>query len=249
MLLIKIVFIKIKTSMKNLMLTLLFVSAFTFITVAQERQDDGSFKPTSGFTTEVNFIPANTAAPISMNFLKLRMFMSESMALRLGFDLGMHSEKSTKLSTVTTDPNEETKNSYFIFGLNPGIEMHMGDMPKLSPYVGAELGISMKTSKTTVTNAGNVNNNTIETTNCWADGSNPGYFELSLNFILGTDYYFSKHLFMGAEMGLGFANTSFKEQKQTATSGGVSITVTNPKSSSMNFGINYNPAIRLGWAF
>jgi len=235
--------------MKKLIFSLLFISAFAFITVAQEKLDDGSYKPTSGFTTEVNFIPANTAAPISMNFLKIRMFMSESMALRLGFDLGMHSNKSTVMSTVTTEPNEETKNSYFIFGLNPGIEMHMGDMPKLSPYVGAELGISMKSSKTTVTNAGNVNNSTLETENKWADGSNPGYTEFSFNVILGADYYFSQHVFMGAEMGLGFANTSFKEQKETATSGGISLTVTTPKSSSMNLGINYTPAIRFGWAF
>ena len=227
--------------MKKLIFSLLFVSAFAFITVAQEKLDDGSYKPTSGFTTEVNFIPANTAAPISMNFLKIRMFMSENMALRLGFDLGMHSNKSTVVApdpANTAQDDQETKNSYFIFGLKPGIEMHMGDMPKLSPYVGAEVGISMKSSKTTITNPGNVRNTTLETKNVWEDGSNPGYTEISFNVILGADYYFSQHIFMGAEMGLGFANTSFKEQKTTGTSGGLSVTATTPKSSAMNLGIN-----------
>lgn len=235
--------------MKKLILSFLFVSAFAFITFGQEMQDNGSYKPTSGFTTEVNFLPANTSAPISMNCLKLRMFLSESMAIRLGFDLGMHSTKSTVVANDPANPNEETKNSYFLFGLRPGIEMHMGDMSRLSPYVGAEFAFVTKSSKTEITNYNNVNNNTVETKNVWFSGSNPGYTEISFNLLLGADYYFSQHLYCGAEMGLGFANTSFKEQKVTTTVSNISITVTQPKSSSMDLGINYIPAIRLGWAF
>lgn len=240
--------------MKKLILSLLIVSAFTFVIYAQEKQDDGSYKPTSGFTAEVNFLPANTSMPISMDMLKLRMFLGENMAIRLGFDFAMHNEKSDVLPQPgTTDPTQTTKNSYMIFGLAPGIEMHMGDLPKLSPYVGAELGFFLKSSGTTVTNAGNQNNSSVETKGAWLSSdstfSEQGYTEIGLNLILGADYYFSKHVFCGVEIGFGLANTTNSEVKVTYTSAGLSSTSTTPKSTSMNVGFNFRPAFRLGWAF
>ncbi len=242
--------------MKKLILSFLFISAFAFITFGQEMQDNGSYKPTSGFTTEVNFVPANTSMPISMDYLKLRMFMSENMAIRLGFNFNMRSEKYENLPPVgSTAPIEKTKNSYTIFGIVPGIELHMGDMPKLSPYVGADLGFFLKSSKTEITNWGN-ENYTYESNGAWSTAgiypvptvlSEQGYTQIVFNLVLGTDYYFSKHFFTGIEIGLGLENTSYKEIKITSNRPDVSETI--PKTKIMNIGFNYNPAFRLGWAF
>jgi len=234
--------------MKKLVLSLLLVSALTIASYSQEKIDDGTFKPTSGFTAEVNFIPANTSMPVSLNYLKSRMFLNESMAVRLGLDLGMYSVSSTQMPTNPDDPKEETQSSYFLFGLHPGIELHMGDLSKLSPYAGAEFGFATKSSKTEITNYGNQNNATYESKNVWANGANPGYTEITFNLLLGFDYYFCKHIYCGAEIGLGVANTKYKEQEESITISNVTTTVKTPESKSMNMGVNFVPAIRLGWA-
>jgi hypothetical protein len=181
------------------------------------------------------------------------MFLNPNMAVRLGFNFGMHSDESTELAPpptppATQGPNQVTKNSYFMFGLIPGIEMHMGDMPKLSPYVGAEVGFNTKSSKTEITGYEFMDNSSVATKNIWEDGSNAGYTEISFNVLLGADYYISKHLYCGAEVGVGLVNTSYKDQEFTSTQSNISTTLKTPGGKSMNMGVNFVPAIRLGWA-
>jgi len=77
------------------------------------------------------------------------------------------------------------------------------------------------------------------------------------------DFYIYKGLYMGAELGLGYAfetylKGSYKETTTTITTpyNGMSVKKTDSKEekfedkmTSGNFGFRYNPMIRLGWRF
>ncbi len=229
--------------MKKILLSLSMILVFVTFVNAQ-------YKPSSGFTAEVNFRPF-TSTPIQVNYLKARMFLSENMALRMGIELNSYgkTEKTVFNAGTPTQLTEETKSTYFIFGLNPGIEIHMQGTDRLSPYFGAELNISMKSASTDITNKGGVANKTEKYEGCWSDGSNAAYSIFGLNLLFGTDFYITKNLYLGAEMGLGFQSLSEKDITFTATTGGVSNSITVPGGSESNLGVNFNSAIRLGWAF
>ncbi|MEI6696429.1 MAG: hypothetical protein WCO13_10190 [Bacteroidota bacterium] len=230
--------------MKKTIFILMLVLGFTTIVSAQ-------YKPSKGFDAEVNFRPFN-ANPISIDYLKVRMFLNEKMAIRLGFEFNSYSETNkVAIPAGSTNKVEQvTNNSYFIFGLHPGIEIHMAtDAERLSPYFGAELNFSMKSASTDITGVGNDPTKSGTVSGAWNGGTNPGYTIIGLNLLFGADYYIAKHIYMGAELGFGFQSASGKDIVTTNVVSGVSTAVTNPGSSSFNLGVNFNSAFRLGWSF
>ena len=77
-----------------------------------------------------------------------------------------------------------------------------------------------------------------------------GYTQIGLNLLFGADYYISKHLYLGVELGFGFNSTSYKDNTITVVIPNTTTTpTTNPGSSAFNLGVNYNSFLRLGWAF
>jgi len=241
--------------MKRSFIILVMVLGISILVNAQKKKssDDGSsnYKPTTGFSAEVNFNPFNGGNIISINYLKARMFLSESMALRLGLDLNSYSETQNAVFNPGTSSEivEETKNSFFVFGLHGGIEMHMPGTDRLSPYYGAELGFSMKSASTDITNQGGVEKKTLSCTGIWGDNTNAGYTRFGLNLFVGTDYYIAKHFYIGAEFGFGLQSTSNKDVTVISSLASVSSTSTTPGSSAFNLGANFNSALRLGWSF
>ena len=232
--------------MKKVILILVMVLGLTAFLKAQ-------YIPTSGFSAEVNFNPLSVSnSPIQLDYLKVRMFINENVAVRLGFQLNSYSEDDK--SVYSPGPNQivqETKSSYFIFGLHPGIEYHIKGTDRLSPYVGAEINFTMKSATSTITNQGVVTGVTEKYDGAW-DGTgttNPAYTMIGLNIICGTDYYVAKHLYLGVEVGLGFGSYSYKDITTTATAGGASTSVTNPGGSNFTLGVTYNSFLRLGWSF
>ncbi|MFZ4398687.1 MAG: hypothetical protein ACOYO1_01535 [Bacteroidales bacterium] len=230
--------------MKKTILILVMVLGFATIVSAQ-------YKPTSGFDVEVNFRPFN-ASPIQLDYLKARMFLNETMAIRLGLELSSYSETNkVAIPTGSTNKVEQvTKNSYFVFGLHPGIEMHIAnDAERFSPYIGAEIDFTMKSASTDVTGVGNDATKTSNVDGSWSGGSNPAFTNVGLNLLVGADYYFTKHIYMGAEFGFGFHSMSYKDVVTTNVVSGASTSVTALGNSSTTLGVNYNSAIRLGWSF
>ncbi|MEI8204011.1 MAG: hypothetical protein WCH34_13405 [Bacteroidota bacterium] len=241
--------------MKKLVISMFIVlCAVTFVNA----QD---FKPSSGLTMEVNFLPANTTTPISINELKGRYFFNERMALRLGLLINMANHTwDNQYGVGGTAPIvvEEYKNKYFVFGITPGFELHVGDMERFSPYFGAELGLRFASSSASITNYGGTSGDKIELSGAniasiagtTINYNNIGATTISFNLLTGFDFYISKHLYMGAEIGLGFSSISNKDIELTRTIAGVSTTVTDPLGDKFtNLGVVFNPAIRLGWAF
>jgi len=233
--------------MKKVFVILVMVLGLTTFVKAQ-------YIPTSGFSAEVNFNPLSVSnSPISLDYLKARMFLNENIAVRLGFELNSYSEDSKSVSNP--GPNQivqETKSSYFIFGLHPGIEYHIKGTDRLSPYVGAEINFSMKSATSTITNYQNVSGESIKYDGGWdnAGTTNPAYTKIGFNIICGTDYYVAKHLYLGVEVGLGLSSTSYKDVTTTYTIPNTTITpTTTPGGSNTSVGVVYNSLIRLGWSF
>lgn len=216
--------------------------AFVLFAFAIANAQEETLKPAAGdFTAEVEFRPFS-ASPINLTYFRGRYFTSNDFAIRTGVNIYYKRQKDEP-----NDGKDESKQSTLLFGIYPGIEKHFGDMKRLSPYIGGELGIAFKTSKDTYTSKSG--SSVVETVykGVWSDGSERGYFSLGLNFLVGTDFYISKKLFMGIEMGFGM---------QTMTDSEVTIEETGypdetyaEKANAMEIGVNFNSAIRLGYSF
>ncbi len=198
---------------------------------------DDPFRATkSNFTLEVGFIPFNVV-PISLSQLKLRFFANDKLAIRLGANLSSTS-KSATAGTVAQ------KSSCFVLGIYPGIEYHVGNLKRLSPYFGAEANIYFKwynyVEKTD-------NKETKVISGQWDVGSSRcGFTDVGLNLLAGVDFYFSKHIYMGVEFYYGFVMRFNHKIVQTIPEPEVVLT---DKSSSFNLVGDAIPSIRLGWAF
>ena len=198
----------------------------------------GNLKMNSGsLSTELNFTPFGTT-PLTMDGLKVRYFLSDQLAVRLGLDINMFSANSKPLTAQGV--SDKDKKSYFVFGFSPGVEMHLADFEKLDPYIGAEVGFSMKSSKEEYTD--NTANKTYKSTGAWGDGSNQAYGSFHVGVLAGVNKMLTKHMYFGAEMGFGFFMDSYKEVKYD------DVVVENKSSQSSVQFIN-NGAIRLGWCF
>lgn len=226
--------------MKKRVLLIAAIAAGVFTTSSLKAQD---FKPAGGEKNiEVNFAPFDNVNnnPISINNLKFRYFMDSKTALRIGFSVSSSSTTNIQL----LGPNQievEGTNSSFGFSINPGIEKHFEGTDRLSPYVGAELNfasISSSSTQEALNGAEDAIAGESETTN--------GSMTLGLNLLIGADWYFSKHIYLGTEIGFGFATTNQADTEFTPVTG---PKVSTPNGSSFNLGPNFNNRIRVGFLF
>ncbi|MFW5793319.1 MAG: outer membrane beta-barrel protein [Bacteroidota bacterium] len=223
--------------MKKIALILVLMVGVSSFSFAEKGHSAGDI------SVELNLVPFSTVdMPIQMNQIKGRFFLSDVMAVRLGFLFDI-----STISDTQPDPNninniEKETDRITDFGLTPGIELHFPIGERVSPYVGAEFGFTTRSSKYEYSTNFN-NDNTTQT------GVN-GFTTFGLNFVVGTDLVIYRGLFIGAEFGFGFQSTSFPDVVTTATTGGVTVTETIVDNSSVfQLGPNFNPAIRLGWTF
>lgn len=227
--------------------TLLTAAVVALLGSASFAQEEGGMKFADGDKNlEFNFAPLG-GSPLGLNNgIKLRMFSADA-AIRIGVNLGGSSS-----NTITQDADSDLdleelkdKESEMMISIRPGYEMHMAGTDRLSPYMGGELDITMKsTKKVEQTQAGE---DVVTTTTKNADG----YFQLGLNLVAGADWYFSKKVYMGAELGFGFAMQS--ASKTTVDSDADGFEAPEPtklnKDNSFNWGPNVNTSLRIGFLF
>tara|TARA_R110000868_G_scaffold17148_3_gene75726 strand:- start:159 stop:833 length:675 start_codon:yes stop_codon:yes gene_type:complete len=224
--------------MKKKVLMIAAIAAGVFTTTNVNAQE---FKPAGGEkNVEVNFSPLG-GSPIGINNLRLRYFTSSDMAIRVGFSVTSSSTTGIALGGTNNDIELENVNSSFGFSINPGIEKHFEGTDRLSPYVGAELNFALNSSSQTQ-DVINVAGDGVEGQTEVNDGSTT----FGLNLLVGADWYFSKHIYMGTEVGFGFASTSNADTENVPLTGD---TVETPNGGSFNLGPNFNSAIRLGFLF
>ena len=131
--------------MKKFLVIAMCASMFAVTAEAQT-----TFKQSGGNKNlEVNFAPLG-GSPISIGGIKFRKFDSTgNKAFRLNVFIGSSSSKEiTQQEDAANNVAElTTKSSTMSISLRPGIEKHMAGTDRLSPYVGAELDITLASSK------------------------------------------------------------------------------------------------------
>jgi hypothetical protein len=198
-----------------------------------------SYKPTGkSLTAEVNFNPFSSS-PVSINYIRLRKFVSDQNAVRLGFSLGVRNQT----------PFENTTQSSFEINLRPGYEHHFAGTDRLSPYIGFDVDLAIKSSsfsddRTSAQNPGQYS----KISGAWdSNGTERGFSRFGANFLIGADYYIIKRLYLGIEFGYGFQVISSSDITLTPR---VGIAPTPAKGGSVfQVGPNYNSSLRLGFVF
>lgn len=191
--------------------------------------------------------------------IKLRYFLRSDIALRAqAIFTGINSE-----SRIAQNPDgsgssgsDIISNSSFMMAL--GAEKHFKGTEKLSPYLGAMFSIKHQSVSEDWTNYDgviynkNYINNISGATNDFI--SNPASPNRSGNTfgllgVIGADYYFTNHVFLGFEMNWGFymkTNTSVTQHIENNNGA-----VTNRKwleSSSNSIQLNHS-GLRMGFIF
>ncbi len=225
--------------MKKILTLLVGLAA---ITVSQAQD----FKPAGGEKNlEVQFAPLG-GNPISIGGIRYRQFNSPTSAFRATAFLGYSSTSEVTQDEDKTDGNndEELKDrkTQFDFAIRPGIEKHFAGTDRLSPYVGAELDLAIRTtSETSERQDGSTIKKDKRT-------GNDAFTRFGVNAVAGFDYYFAKHVYVGAELGLGLGLTSPSKIKNKPD-GGTETESKVGNMSQLNFGPIVNSFIRLGFLF
>lgn len=237
--------------------TILFAAlALGFTTV--KAQD---FKPTEGSKTlEVKFAPLG-GSPINISGIRFRNFKSATQAMRADVFIGFTNKSEITQDLVDSSATGvgsaelKTKTSSFEIGLMPGMEWHMAGTDRLSPYWGAALDLGFKSSKEvketqTLQGVGEKRSVNAETTK-----GKDGFVRIGAMFVLGTDFYVAKSLYLGAEFGVG---VSFKKDATQKYSDDYPVApgtdshdldIKKGTTGTLNFGPVVNGQLRLGWAF
>jgi hypothetical protein len=232
--------------MKKLLLVVAFAAVGT-IAFAQ--------KPVAGDrTAEVGLNLQTGTAPINYNVpeLRFRMFKSDDMAYRLRVNLGSQTttDKFSFEGAGAFDWEAKTGTGFGI-AIAPGIEKHFAGTKRLSPYVGAELGIGFNTGGSIdVTNGSSAN--IIDAAKDDSYSFNGGsQLSIGLGAVMGADYYVADGVYLGVEFGLGLFNIASVGEGEEKTKVGAGAEVTNKTATSSTttiFGVA-GGGVRLGYKF
>ncbi|MFM1931662.1 MAG: hypothetical protein RL226_965 [Bacteroidota bacterium] len=241
----------------------LFAAALIGVTSVQAQKQIGGDK-----NIEVQFAPLG-GSPISISGIRFRTFLDESSAFRVNLFVGSTSEETITAqegefsASNPVSPMLTSTDKTFDFSIQPGYEIHFDGTDRLSPYVGAEIVFGMGNMSTEEENWGpNDIDNAGEPEKyvVWTETNKDSYTTFGFNLVTGFDFYFADNVYLGAEMGFGFAKTNegdstvelsdlvaYNLANGLASDEDAPVAIVNGSSSA--FGPNVNARIRLGWLF
>ena len=210
-------------------------------------------KPTGGtVTAEVGLQGAiNNIAIAPIGGARLRYFLGDNLAVRLG--LNLQSQSQTRRIFENPDGTGgvgEEKNTFFLFGFRPGVEYHFAGGEKLSTFAGAQLILDITSAKTTRNNyvGGGYSPNFTQTvdgqSNLGAKGTTFG-----LGLYSGFDWYFTEKVYLGIEWGLNFTSTSNSDVTITTSAGGTTTIRKTAGSKAGGLAVSGVGILRLGYQF
>ncbi|MRX46411.1 hypothetical protein [Pedobacter puniceum] len=210
------------------------------------------------FSTELNVNPFNGQVNLnnSLNQIKVRYFISDLIALRLGLNVNVIKDLEDNNNPYGTNPfryyyeKKSTKTS-----VNFGLEKHFKGTKRLSPYFGVDVSLENFSASSDFDNQ----QLTLNTKNIWIivnsnnqqtfySLNNRAYFQYGLNVFTGFDYYISKNFFFGYELGYGFAHIAYKTP-EINSSGSTNVNFYSSEYTSFNVGTRLLNGIRLGYNF
>lgn len=189
--------------------------------------------------TELNYTGSNVKLPTYG--ARARLFLNENMVVRLGLGFNTGTDKKTTYN-ITANPETETYETTTTtnFSLLPGFEYHFSKFERVSPYVGAELGLAFGSEVTKTDN--NDNDNYTRT-------KSPK-FGFKVGAVTGVDVHIYKGFYIGAELGLGYELYNIGRGEKKSKVENTEVIVDGEKSTATNsFGLYATPALRIGWFF
>lgn len=140
--------------------------------------------------------------------LQVRYNKTDLLTYRVEF--GVKGDMSTVVNRLTFGSgnnitNQETKTTIRQLGLtlSPGMEYHFEGTPKLDPYVGSLLHLSMMGKKKT-TSISDTKTDTVFSDNIQSENIQPGSLEYGLQVFTGFNYYIADRFALGLEYSFGF---------------------------------------------
>lgn len=222
---------------KKLLLFSCFLAA-AFTVQAQDSSptslSEKAFKPVTGdITTEVA-VSLEHGVSLNRGGVRVRKFTAADKAFRLGVQADYTYNKLGDDAYQTT----------FGVTLAPGMEKHFAGTSRLSPYIGVELPIGYRGSKSESDNH--------VTEGSWTTGSclscNIANFNVGLNGLAGVDYYLAPRFYVGFEIGAGI---QYKKYKDVVTTYKNDVTPAEEQKGyhSVSFSPFSTGGIRVGFAF
>lgn len=229
---------------------ILFVSISLFHNVLAQKPIKGER------SAEVNLNFQTGAAAISYDLpaeLRFRYFLQDNVALRLRLGMNASSNKYAISNPQGTIISEVVSKTGFGFTFAPGIEKHFVGTKKLSPFMGAQIAMSLSGGdRKDISNSGYANpSNNLVIEGDYYHSKSGSKFALNLGGYMGADYYFAEHIYLGAEFGIGLfgmSKTSEGSERYVRLGDSELTGKTLSSSSSRLFGV-YSGAVRLGFIF
>ena len=223
---------------KTVLIAVAMFSTFMFAN-AQYRPDK------MDVTTEVYYSPGGAtdgAFELPTYGMNVRLFLSEKWAVKL--NLGVATSTDTDFTYYTDANNAEQsrreRTGMFNMVVMPGVEYHFTRFERVSPYIGAGIGVEFGSQK----------NRTDNTENSDYTLSTRPTFGMSAMLTSGVDVYICKGLYAGAEIGVAYAYSNTGKGKNVTATGN---TITENKGTVVNrsgsFGFYAIPSLRIGWVF
>ncbi len=223
--------------MKKLLFVFLAVVCTATVASAQYKPEGSSL------STEVYYTPSvggnGSSVSLPTYGLKLRYHLNEKFAVNLNLGYESYGDKEVTID-ADNDNKDFEKTASNSFTLAPGIEYHFTKYERISPYIGAQVGVSFGSETEKEWTSYNED---------YVKGKAP-LFSFLAGVTAGVDIYLCKGLYTGVELGLGYRNTKEGKTKLEINTGGSETTNEgNTITSSSSFGFYAVPSIRLGWHF
>ena len=233
---------------------LITVAALGKSSLAQEQVSNNFKFDKSDKSLEVRFAPFSEN-PIRSSSLNFRYFISDKSALRV-----VLSVNGSNSSTIIQDKNDDfqhlelqSKNSNFSGYIAPGYEIHLEGTEKLSPYYGAQLSFGYSRYEETLEEQPNggvywqplpYKITTVTTSSSFRGGA---------YLLAGADYYFSKNIYLGAELNVGARGSFPQKTKIKRSAPDIDIEDPDPTLVGTTTSVNWGPSalstFRLGIVF
>jgi len=257
---------------KNL-LSVLFI--FSLLSLQAQKNDDDIFNEKEDTTTthksyttykqesgdnslEVSFNPGNVfsskngdAFSLTNTGIKYRSFKTDNTAFRMGIDLTYY-KKSDISQEEDSDLNQlelRNKVSHYHIHLMPGFEKHYDVSNRLSPYTGIQFLVGYGHNSIVEEEQDGNSIYTITISNTYDEHFGAASLDVGAGLVAGFDYYITKKLYMGVELGFGlqyskqlkttYSNSNNHDFDYEMVHGGVVLLSPNMTNGNVRFGWNF----------
>jgi hypothetical protein len=245
-------------------ITTMFLVSLLFVFTNPTKSQNVPTKYIKGWGTELNFNPFNGSLSLNnaTGQIKVRRFLKNDLALRASVSIAYKNDNNSEKLVYGQQAYERSvKENSLLTTLNIGAEKHYNSGHRLSPYIGFELGLGLKTAKEEM--GYNTFKRTIkgawETTTPYYNGTyweyldsytERGFMSGNITALTGFDFYMADNFFFGYELGFGVEYIKYSKIEITKDASYPSSgTIPDMENKSWRIGPRLENGIRIGYNF